>query len=420
MESKITSEEAQITPIPKSNNRKKEAWEKWITWLEIIALIIFILLTILFFCKGLLNLGDTALGTYGDLIGGIVGTFVAYLSVRLLVSTLKKQIDANTENSKLNSQTAEVYKIQQFNEQFKILFDLYQNILKQYTNEQNKITDLSVLVRDYFSTSNIVDGEDYDLRRKKAIESFQSFYVSHLAVASVHFRLLYRIFQLIDDANIPQRNKTSIIKIIRCQLSPDELFLLRYNAMTDNGSKMRQYINSFNLLKHLPILSLMEFSNIKSKLDGNQQNSVNSESVIWKKKIKNMLLFKSSVNQFETSYNERYKLKISVSDSKDKCEIKISKHMKVRSTSSSFTNFSSALDQMSDKDIENFLRDFAEELFLSSNFSLYNTNESIKIIPEITDQKESKVKVFSVEIRKNDHTPLICSQQQLNEPISKE
>lgn len=31
MESKITSEEAQITPIPKSNNRKKEAWEKWIT-----------------------------------------------------------------------------------------------------------------------------------------------------------------------------------------------------------------------------------------------------------------------------------------------------------------------------------------------------------------------------------------------------
>lgn len=211
MESKITSEEAQITPIPKSNNRKKEAWEKWITWLEIIALIIFILLTILFFCKGLLNLGDTALGTYGDLIGGIVGTFVAYLSVRLLVSTLKKQIDANTENSKLNSQTAEVYKIQQFNEQFKILFDLYQNILKQYTNEQNKITDLSVLVRDYFSTSNIVDGEDYDLRRKKAIESFQSFYVSHLAVASVHFRLLYRIFQLIDDANIPQRNKTSVV-----------------------------------------------------------------------------------------------------------------------------------------------------------------------------------------------------------------
>lgn len=83
------------------SSKSKKHFEKWeivIHGLEWTASGLFILFTILFGINcfaGLCNKGESVhslLGTYGDFIGGVLGTFIVYISVRLLVSALKKQM----------------------------------------------------------------------------------------------------------------------------------------------------------------------------------------------------------------------------------------------------------------------------------------------------------------------------------------
>lgn len=399
----------------------KETWKIRLTVLEWIAGAAFIGLTVWFvislFYGHNSSESNNLFGTYGDLIGGILGTFVAYISVRLLASTLRRQIDAYNDNHDLNEDTANVYRVQQFNEQFKILFDLYRNTIVEYKNVSDSEMDLGSIVSLYKIKSLDIIGNNYEERRKKAIDIYNEFYVTYLSVASVHFRLLYRIFQLIDDADIPDKNKTTIAKIMRCQLSPEELFLLRYNAMTDNGAKMQLYINRYNLLKHLPIMSLMEFAYLSSKLDDKQKNSVNSEIVSWKKKIKELLLANSDNLHFSKSYGKKYSFEVKLSQSKDQCEFKLTKDVKAKLQNASTTDFASALDAFTDKDLDDFLLNFAKELFLYSNFSQYNSLSSLEIKPEITEKKVDRKKIISVTVRKKDNSPLICSQRQLEEPV---
>lgn len=417
------------TIIPKTGKikkKKKESWEtkltvlEWITGIAFLGFTVWFLLSLIYGQNS--NESNTIFGTYGDLIGGIIGTFVAYISVKLLASTLRKQIEAYNENSILNKETANVYKIQQFDEQFQILFKLYRNIMLEYKEVAPNGMDLASIVNLYKAKSQTTDGKNYEDRRAKAIEIYNEFYVTYLSVASVHFRLLYRIFQLIDDADIPNKNKTTIAKIMRCQLSPEELFLLRYNAMTDYGIKMQLYINRYNLLKHLPIMSLMEFSNLSAKLDDKQRNSVNSEIVLWKKKIKELLLTttdKTGKLYFTNNYGKKYLFEVNISPSKDQCDFKLTKDVKAKLQSSAMTDFASALDKFTDKELDDFLLNFAKELFLYSNFSQYNSPSSLEIKPEITEKKVDRKKIISVVVRKKDKSQLICSQRQLEEPVER-
>ena len=407
--------------------REKETWEIRLSVLEWIAGIAFLGLTAWFiislFCGNKSSEINNIFGTYGDLIGGILGTFVAYISVRLLASTLRKQIDAYNENSSHNEETANVYRVQQFDEQFQILFKLYRNIMFEYKEVSPNGIDLASIVNQYEAKSQTTEGRNYEDRRAKAIEIFNEFYVTYLSVASVHFRLLYRIFQLIDDADIPDKNKTTIAKIMRCQLAPEELFLLRYNAMTDNGQKMQLYINRYNLLKHLPIMSLMEFSNLSVKLDDKQRNSVNSEIVSWKKKIKELLLTttdKAGKLYFTNNYGKKYIFEVNISPSKNQCDFKLTKDVKAKLQNSPTTDFASALDKFTDKELDDFLLNFAKELFLYSNFSQYNSPSSLEIKPEITEKKVDRKKIISVVVRKKDNSQLICSQRQLEAPVERQ
>jgi hypothetical protein len=400
----------------------KERWEQKLSCLEWTAGIAFCILTIWFivelFVGNKSNETNTLFGNYGDLIGGILGTFVAYISVRLLASTLKRQVQAYKDNSNLNRETANIYKIQQFNEQFHILFDLYRSILTEYKEIGNEPMDLTSIVKQYKLKSQDITGKDYEERINKAKEIFNEFYVTYHSVASVHFRLLYRIFQLIDDADIPDKNKTTIAKIMRCQLSPEELFLLRYNAMTENGFKMRLYINRYNLLKHLPLMSLMEFSYLSIKLDEKLMNSVNSESVIWKKNIKELLLSNTAEKDFKISYKNRYTFGVSISTSKDQCDFVLTKNSKIKLQNITSIDFATALEMFSDKELDDFLLNFAQELFLFSNFSQYNTDTSLEFIPSITENQNDKKKIISVKVKKIDESPLICSQRQMEEPVN--
>jgi len=259
--------------IETNETPKKESWEKTLSVLEWSALVMFILFLLLYFSKGILSLWGVELkhpvflhetwGVFGDFIGGVLGTFIAYISVRLLVKTLYHQIAANKETSQINEETATVYKLQQFNEQFNILFNLYQNALNAYeTSEINGGTDLSSIVKQFREHGNTsVKNDSYDKRQQIALDIFKDFYVTYHNIASVHFRLLYRIFQLIDDADIPNKNKTDIAKIIPPPLNTIVECELRSLglSMILHLSAILKYTNSamINITAIIPYVQIM-------------------------------------------------------------------------------------------------------------------------------------------------------------------
>lgn len=414
--------------IETNEKPKKESWEKTLSILEWSALGLFVIFFLLYFSKGILSffgiklnhvvlLHDTW-GVFGDFIGGVLGTFIAYISVRLLVKTLHHQISASKETSKINNETATVYKLQQFNEQFKILFNLYQDAIHAYkSSDLRGGDDLSAIVEQLKTHGNtFVKNEDYAKRQQVALDIFKDFYVSYHNVASVHFRLLYRIFQLIDDADIPDRNKTDIAKIMRCQLSADEILLLRYNAIASYGEKMRIYINRYNLLKHLPLFSLLELSYLSTKLTGVQRHSINTEVIKWRKQTKDLLLKKKqNTESINEEFSERYAIKMSVSSDNSQFKLELTKKA-CKKYEASDTNISKAFDMFNNDELKCLLLDFVSEMFLYSNFSIYNTPSDLKISPEITEKKEGKKTIISVEVLKDNKLPIICSQRQMETP----
>ena len=96
--------------------------------------------------------------------------------------------------------------------------------------------------------------------------------------------------QTIDEAKVSDALKRRYAKIVRCQLSEDELLLLRYDALTINGSKMRSYINRYNLLKHLPLTKLLEFAYWQSKLKPQECNELDTMLITLSKGIKEIFV----------------------------------------------------------------------------------------------------------------------------------
>ena len=94
--------------IETNEQPQKESWEKSLSILEWSALGMFVIFLMLYFSKGILSLFGVELshpifshetwGVLGDFIGGVLGTFIAYISVRLLVKTLHHQISASKQS----------------------------------------------------------------------------------------------------------------------------------------------------------------------------------------------------------------------------------------------------------------------------------------------------------------------------------
>ena len=239
---------------------KKWGWMRWLTLIVIVVLILALISTFcIFFIDSykIASLEGEAWGQFGDFYGGVWGTILSAVSIVLLIRTLKSQQEANSIVAKSNKRTSEVYDLQQFNEMFKLLLEEYHTTINNYHKRVDDNTLLQgkdalklFMVEMQRKAKTDKSSINFQKRVDRSVQQFEDFYTENLTVASVHFRLLYRIFQLIEKSRINIDRKREVAKIVRCQLSEQELFLLRYNAMSRHGKNMQKYINQYNLLKH--------------------------------------------------------------------------------------------------------------------------------------------------------------------------
>lgn len=344
-------------------------------------------------------------GEFGDFIGGVVGTIIAYISIRLLIDTLGAQNKANQIASETAKDNDYTYRLQQLNDHFQMLLKLYRETLSQFKNPNgtNGNTGQAYLHEAMLEIRSKMwnNQTTFDKRNADAISLFSLFYTEHRDVASVYFRIIYRLWELLFDTKLYLRDKIRYAKILRCQLSEAELFMLRYNAYTSNGKKMQKYINQFNVTKHLPELSLLEFSYWRDRKfqDDASRNLLITYFISLRKSIKSRLVYDdgSKLEGIGGNYeiNDDFKENIYT--------------LRIRRCNNDANDpgtVAAVFDRLSIFELRDLMDDFIKELFIYRSFKQYQTPEEVVInkfpIDDNSDTVEIKVEgIKPLELYKN-------------------
>ena len=215
---------------------------------------------------------EDLLETYGDFVGGVIGTLITLYSVYLLVKTLNNQIEVNSNIVKTNVETLNAAKQQikqtdlnLFDSKFNAYLKAYQDAINGYTSSDCSEKECLDAIITEFRSSGFKNEVQYLGRTQAAVKEFEGLYAKNRTVMSTHLRTLFLLMQLIaDKGNIENEDRVAYAKCIRGQLSEGEMFVIRYNCYTGYGHNMQKYVNRYNLLKHLPTMSLLEFNKWRS------------------------------------------------------------------------------------------------------------------------------------------------------------
>lgn len=339
-------------------------------------------------------------GQYGDFIGGVVGTI---LSIVLLYYIFGLQ----REDSKKN---ARIYELQQLNDKFFKLMEIYNEQLKHlvYKDDDETYIGKEALHR-YLQDIQAVFEEttSYNQRRKRAVEAYFEFYANNRDFAPLYFRTLYRLLEEIDGSgsNVYEE-KIKYIKIIRSQFSDSELVFIRYNAMTPMGTNFAPYINRYNLLKHLPPLELLEFKEWKSMLTPQQANALNVILLNVKKGLVQMLsgLWVKTINSSGKKYRIIFYHNIGMSLASVSVIRDSTKHLYSG-------DIFSCLDVFDDDTLVSLMRYYLRELFVLINFNRLNVRRNI-IFEHVKNIDNPNKTIIDVRVRNIRNEVLCLTQRQ--------
>ena len=326
------------------------------------------------------------LGTYGDFIGGVLGTIFTLLSVLLVIKTFKEQ-------QKVSNQNSEQLEIQRFNDLFFELLKLYQsevnelcgqgkNVSKANNKETIEVEEIEYSNKDFFDMEkkyiqdNYRNRKSYEGNRENAVNYYMLFFIENSTKMGAYFRTLYRIYDLIDSSSINEKIKKNYLKIMRAQLTESELFFVRYNAMTYYGYNFIYYINKYHILKHLPAFELLEFKDWWSTLDRVERMGINIIYDRINRLIRTLFSAKYARNThqyFSPANNTKYKFQINITKKHD-----VNLILEINKSEINRCMEYRALDKYDNKKIQQLLDCFIKEIFLYSNFERFNATEDIE------------------------------------------
>lgn len=287
-----------MTNIISSETKKKPLHEKLLSeqtgiLLSFIALAVVLIGIFIFIYYGswkkTVVLDESKMGQFGDFIGGIAGTLVALVGIILYYVALteqRKEIKINQQAlnlqiTALNNQVSEfqaqkeelistrkIYeqqtktmRNQQFDSNFYSLLNVYLSI-KNNLNKND--TDHDFFFTFYNELFNIVTKNETDSfqdTNNKIIENYTNIYLKHRGKLSSYFKTIYRLLKFIDECDhLQKEEKIFYSKIIRSQISDNELLALYYNYHSIYGAKAQPLVLKYGLLKHIQRLSKIEFA----------------------------------------------------------------------------------------------------------------------------------------------------------------
>lgn len=307
-------------------------------------------------------------GTLGDFIGGILGAILAALSFLMMYWTLKAQRElSNTSNS--------LAELQRFNDRFFELLALYHRKVAELKDPNCNDSYFTKEMK--YMQSQFNEYTTFGRARRYAKDKYLNFYLENSERVAPVFRVLYRLFCLIDEADINDDDKLEYAKIVRAQLSEGELFFLRYNCLTNYGRNFIDLINKYKVTKHLPFLSLLENTTLRKKItirNSNRGLALNSLTYLLGKEIFNRMVKKTAAaNRLETlQENVKYRLSLFVKPGQ-----KAIIQLRISTNRRNQTPALRCLDSLDYDMINKLLYDLIREIVIFSNSEKYNENNQI-------------------------------------------
>ncbi len=220
------------------------------------------------------------------------------------------------------------------------------------------------------------------------------FYLQNRTKIAAYFRTLYRIYDLIDNANLRESTKKNYLKIVRAQLTDSELFFLRYNAMTYYGENFIKYINKYHVLKHLPTFELLEFKDWWQRLNDTDRLGINiifdSSSQLLRRILSNHTTDSITYKSFKESEKQRYSFIIQITNG---CDVEISMiiNKDVPNHSMEYLGF----DKFQPKNIQLLLDCYIKEVFIYSNFAKFNVETELETYSNPITKDGNKIFIHS-------------------------
>lgn len=351
-------------------------------------------------------------GQYGDFIGGLLGTAIALLSVYYLIKTLRKQIAANLAASNNNLVISNVNYLQQTDTKICHLIEFYKEVRESYKEKTPKHKTLN---EEVVSLKNkLIKSEDNYINRLIAAKEVfdKEFYIPCKPVAAVQFRVLYQIMCLIETIDQKKNNDIKLFygKMVRSQLSEDELLLLRYNCQCKYGAAMREHICRFNLLKHLPPLSLLEFQYWSKNVLSDEvlQNAVDTELIAERKEIikRTSSAYQKPKDNKPIQISDKYHLYLDFRNDRKEFTYKLTR----RNGLPDIEHIDEALSKLGDNHTMNFIKDFLHEVFEYSNFQKYNKElEYLPLHSQPEYDADKQETIFKVVLRNTSDTKIVMN-----------
>jgi len=191
-------------------------------------------------------------GTLGDYFGGVLNPILGFITFSALLFTIHLQLKQNEEAKK-----------QYFENRFYNLLNIHNNLIDNlnYKNKTQR-SSFSELINTILiptaETNPIFNaktstGSPVAISRTK--RKYRNFNKNENGYFGHYFRNLYRILIIIDKSSLDAEDKNDYARIVRAQLSSDELIVLYFNclpAVCDKG-QFRKLVIKYNLLEHLSI-----------------------------------------------------------------------------------------------------------------------------------------------------------------------
>lgn len=227
------------------------------------------------------NIGEEKIAQFGDFIGGVIGTIFSLVGVILFYISLKEQ----REDFKTNQEGLKM-QLQAFDQQIRE-FELQRDELaetRKIFEQQTKTMRNQQFESNFYSLLNVFINNRLRLVEEKlfqdvikemklevSVESIEktiesihiNYFNQYLAKRgdlAMYFMSLYRLFKIIEEcSHLEVGEKIYYHKILRSQISKDELLVLYYNYHSEFGKKPLPIVLRYDYFKHLEILSKIEF-----------------------------------------------------------------------------------------------------------------------------------------------------------------
>lgn len=236
----------------------------------------------------------TTSGEFGDMFGSLNSLFAGLAFAGLIIAIAYQKLELSIQREELQLQREELHASnvelgkqrdqlenqsntldrQNFESSFFRILELHNSITHELIHKRGvgrfAITNLYNDFINFFRDSLRFEKELTNLRvnfkennnrlpnEREGIEienlAFQTicseFFNDHLNVIGHYFRNLYHLIRYVDKTSLVE-NKNDYIRIVRAQLSTDEICLLFYNCLSEKGRGFKPNIEKYSILHNM-------------------------------------------------------------------------------------------------------------------------------------------------------------------------